>query len=594
MKLPQNQYSVQSNFDGTDIDFTIGNNATLFEILRKGIYKDPIGSVVREIAANAKDAMSRVNKENEPISITLNDSYMVVTDEGCGMSPEKIKEVYSVYGNSDKRDTNSEQGAMGLGAKAGFAVSDSYTVETSWDGIRYTYLCYVNESGAGAIKLLSEEPSEIMGTTIKVPIGSSRHTFKEAVYKYTTFYNPQPKVFGEFMPPHPKLIMETPSWRIYDNLRNVGNPNVILDSIPYQYDLGYSYRLPDNVVMVCNVGDLEITASRESLRECEHNRNFLCKIVEAYREDIYKITYDKIKEEKDYNKTINMLISAQRELKKVKVYEWNGVEFTYPLKEKIRRFDRNGYRKYVGYEVNCLNNSTNTHFLKGGEKPLTNKQKRQLGIYWSQNQCDVYMVPDDFIFPSIDINNIVITYPKRVSKNIPRYVRGKRYSKRSYSNIEFNENILYTTEEINKLESAYLLGEVVQVEDKSLPRIKKYTKWKSLEEYLEGFGDDEPLAKKGAIILNEDQIKKWKFLKSYVSPEIKEVLSHETSDNLPLLNVCKYLCINKKLEYAGMLANMLHKRYPLLQSISDYSVWHDPATQKNVIDYVNLIEKEKE
>jgi len=209
------------------------------------------------------------------------------------------------------------------------------------------------------------------------------------------------------------------------------------------------------------------------------------------------------------------------------------------------------------------------------------------------------MVPDDFIFPiKEDINNVVVTYPKGGGSKGPKYIRVRQSGKRRNSLIEFTEDVIYTTEDINEIHHNHLLGEVVQVDESTIPRIKKYTQWKSLSEYLEGFGDADVLAKKGVVILNEDSINKWKFLEGTASKEIGKILSENVKiKDVKLLNVCKYLCLNKELEHKGLLDNLLRERYPMLQFVSDYSLSYDSNVREKTINYVRLIEntqKEKE
>ena len=84
---------VITNFTGEDHKFTLSNNRAIFNILRKGIYTNPIESCVRELLNNSRDAQRRNVNSDEPINITINNNYLVIADKGTGMSKEKIKDV---------------------------------------------------------------------------------------------------------------------------------------------------------------------------------------------------------------------------------------------------------------------------------------------------------------------------------------------------------------------------------------------------------------------------------------------------------------------------------------------------------------------
>ena len=84
-------------------------------------YSDPVGSIVREIASNAYDAHieANVDKDIKVEIIDENDllgtsSVLSIRDYGEGMSPDIIKNIYSKFGKSTKRDRNDAIGAFGL------------------------------------------------------------------------------------------------------------------------------------------------------------------------------------------------------------------------------------------------------------------------------------------------------------------------------------------------------------------------------------------------------------------------------------------------------------------------------------------------
>ena len=156
--------------------FSISDEAFIFEILRNKMYSNPILAVVREYSCNALDSMTECGRGDTPVEITLptySDLYFKVKDSGVGISPDRIENIYIKYAESTKRNDNSQIGGFGLGSKAGFAYSDSFTIITNFEGVKYNYACFIDETKLGKMALLSkEDTSEPNGTTIIVPVKS--------------------------------------------------------------------------------------------------------------------------------------------------------------------------------------------------------------------------------------------------------------------------------------------------------------------------------------------------------------------------------------------------------------------------------------
>lgn len=101
----------------------------LYDILRSKMYRDPISSIVREIASNSRDANREAGRADVPIKVFFtnsddeknylfdNDSTAInFQDNGLGMTPDRIEDIYLTYGASDKRGTDNLTGGWGLGA----------------------------------------------------------------------------------------------------------------------------------------------------------------------------------------------------------------------------------------------------------------------------------------------------------------------------------------------------------------------------------------------------------------------------------------------------------------------------------------------
>ena len=114
--------------------------STFTRMLAEHFYSNPIESIVRELASNGYDAHIRANNTKDAVVVKvgyddLNQSYFFgVKDRGTGMSEDTLRNVYMTYGDSDKRNSNKELGARGLGSKSPYAYTDTFFIETCKDG----------------------------------------------------------------------------------------------------------------------------------------------------------------------------------------------------------------------------------------------------------------------------------------------------------------------------------------------------------------------------------------------------------------------------------------------------------------------------
>ena len=89
------------------------------------------------------------------------------------MSEVEIHNLYTTYFGSSKSNSNDYVGALGLGSKSPFAYTESFTVESSKDGIRNVFSCFLNDSSMPVLSKVISTECEISGTTITVPVNEN-------------------------------------------------------------------------------------------------------------------------------------------------------------------------------------------------------------------------------------------------------------------------------------------------------------------------------------------------------------------------------------------------------------------------------------
>jgi hypothetical protein len=208
----------------------------------------------------------------------------------------KIEEFYleeNVF-NFSVEDDESYVGQFVMhNCKAAFAYTDKFTVVSWQNGIRKTYIAYIDETQVGKIALVdTSEDNEPNGIEIQVPVKPSDfYTFKAEAESLLPFFVPQPKLIGGTLNPRQYDIKDITedgvSFGINVDTRSE-EVHVIMGGIPYKVlrnsitndyhsDLDLILMFSLSLDVYVNIGDLDIAANRESLEFTEKTKNNLTK-----------------------------------------------------------------------------------------------------------------------------------------------------------------------------------------------------------------------------------------------------------------------------------------------------------------------------
>jgi hypothetical protein len=183
--------------------YRIESMRMVMELLTKKMYNFKLQTMVQEYIANAFDAHRdpslKESREHIPIKIILPtplDPHLYVCDSGPGLTEERIDETFVSFGASTKNKSDDDIGGFGLGAKIGLAYSDSFTVISCVDGVKTTYLTFMNKDGCPDMATLSVEQTDTPnGVTIKIAIRSMDfRAARDAVERATYFSSVAPEV----------------------------------------------------------------------------------------------------------------------------------------------------------------------------------------------------------------------------------------------------------------------------------------------------------------------------------------------------------------------------------------------------------------
>lgn len=302
--------------DETTFSIDDSNMHIIFDILRSKVYRNPIGSICREIACNSRDAQREVGDFTTPIEIEIVDKRenfffkdglnIIFRDFGIGLSPQRVNDIYSKYGGSTKRGTNDLTGGFGLGAKTPFSYTDSFTVRTIVDSVEYVYTIYIDDSKKGKIALLYQQEVEATNnlTEIVIPLSSNndRYKFEEEVIRNTFFWSIRPNLIGFARKYDDTLINEIYKLDKKANKKYIvtkrnnlilSDINVVIDGIYYSIDtniLKRDFKGYFSLTIFIDNGELSISANRENLQydepTIEKLNNYIDNILEDFEASI--------------------------------------------------------------------------------------------------------------------------------------------------------------------------------------------------------------------------------------------------------------------------------------------------------------------
>lgn len=278
----------QNEVLGIDKDVTMNmtiddsNKKLLMMILSQGLYSDGIGSLIREYSTNALDAQ-REAKNDEPIKVRLikenNKFIFTVSDEGVGLSPDRVQNVFSKYCASTKRDSEDQMGFFGLGSKSALSYTDSFQILSRYEGKEYTFMMFKGEEGTGLTVLDVNETDAHNGVTIKICLNDEDdyETFLEKMKHQLCYFE---DVFIETEYDEIKSdykIIKTNDWK-YSELNQDQYIHLSLDNVYYPIDFEKLGIEPIKMPIAINLSlkdDIVPTPNRENIIYSPHVKELI-------------------------------------------------------------------------------------------------------------------------------------------------------------------------------------------------------------------------------------------------------------------------------------------------------------------------------
>lgn len=294
------------------------------------LYSNPVKAVFREYVSNALDSHVKAGVST-PIEVTLPkgsdfEPTFVVRDFGVGMSKQEIIDIYSRYGSSTKRDSNTQIGAFGLGAKSALAITDRFDVVTIKDGVRVEFFVKKNGQGVGVVHFVDEAPTnEANGVEVRIPMTARKAAdFADVAKDFFTTWKPNTvKVDGVL---NSETIYDTASFLpitsagevfawvgkkeeayryasgldlikfviggiVYDLERKGNLPAELASKIGYASEVAKAFgnltqSNRTSIYINLPIGSVELTPSREELMFTDRTVNTIVNVVSDFNEQV--------------------------------------------------------------------------------------------------------------------------------------------------------------------------------------------------------------------------------------------------------------------------------------------------------------------
>ena len=355
MILNDNVYEIESTLTKSK-KFTIKASPKAFKILSNNLYSNKIRAIIRELSCNAYDSHIAA-KNDEPFIVHLPDSidsHFYIRDYGTGLCEEDILNLYTTYFDSNKTNSNEYVGALGLGSKSPFSYTDSFVVESYYNGIKNTYLVYIDEDDTPSISKLSEEKTnEKNGLSIKFSVKPNdvRNFKYEAKYVLSAFEK-RPIVYcdNNILDLGRKIKFTEKGYFLgcldeyysgtYAFMGNILYP-IMLDKLDLDYNI-ISFLQRQPIYINFNIGELDITPSREHLSYNKQTIEKLSKTIVQKVEDIIK---DKVDPINSMNDTIDMILKFNELPNHLRPLILERLDYT-KFSEDIKAFYKQGADKF--------------------------------------------------------------------------------------------------------------------------------------------------------------------------------------------------------------------------------------------------------
>lgn len=342
------------------INNTAGMKANLtgvsFNHILDSLYSDPVRSVVREIITNALEA-NMLSKTDKKVVIQVPDaldSNLIVRDYGPGLSKEGVEKYLNCLFSTSKDSSNEFIGGFGLGAKSPLALTDSFTVISIHNGMKYEYVWFRERGKIPNLVLLSEEKTDLeSGLIYNVPCDQYINTQKwissitEQLFLFKDKLCVVTELNYEFKyedlilkkdatTQFPDLIFSSEQFSLYKSQNSYNNYYFSIGGIVYSTDRRMRLTGVNHLQFTCvihaGIGEFELPMSREYIISSQANAALMDSYIETIHPQVEEYFYTQKNTILKNSNTFTELVNNVNEYKKTNNLDLSSL---FPFKNTV-------------------------------------------------------------------------------------------------------------------------------------------------------------------------------------------------------------------------------------------------------------------
>lgn len=307
MKLSNSRNTIITSRKNSSFkDVKINTSNVAVNIFVDKLYSDVVTAIVRELSTNAIDANRAYGSSlsnfivNAPTEL---DPTFYIEDNGIGMDENEVYDNYSSFFSSTKNMDNDNSGMFGLGSKSPLAYTDTMVIETTKNGVKRTFIEVWDRENLPKITKTSEIKCDTHAHGTKISFIVDRgdiNKFRSAICHCSFAWPSFPEILNfdtKRIGALKEVNHDIMSSYIYSNLSTYSNLPVIPFSSTNHLVLEMGnviYPVEDkrlcndfyetltlinwvglNGIIHAEIGDVDITPSREHLQYTKKTKDFI-------------------------------------------------------------------------------------------------------------------------------------------------------------------------------------------------------------------------------------------------------------------------------------------------------------------------------
>jgi len=437
--------------DGVDFSIDSQDMGTLADILSDKLYSDKPLAVIREYICNAIDAHAEVGSDRQ-VEITPPSELaptFIIRDFGRGLSPEDVHNIYVKFCKSTKRDSNTQIGTFGLGCKAGFAYSDSFTVTSWFEGTMNVYTAQkMADRRLKMIPVHSSKSDAPSGIQISISVRQNDvYTFRKKLSEFCKYIENRPKFPEGFTIPDLTYSIRGEGFAIEEYSGGWRGCKVLMGNVTYPIDMNQidsSFSNSSGVVIFANIGDVSVAPDREKLEYTDKTIGFLNERFSGILETIKKNAQEEINKQETLWGALRVIREINSSISGVSLvldqFTFKGRKLSFKSKALVYSRRRSTLNPYFDHPVSLHEVDHQTVLVVCDPAESIRVKRLAKGIYESRNfNPDKFIVSND---PEIFKGLFCDTWPERqIVRDYKSLWAKPEYNGRSAASVWFYENL---------------------------------------------------------------------------------------------------------------------------------------------------------